>query len=144
MKVAEVTQAYAVPGVDHLIDVINPETGLTWINGETLENVRERYPLAELVDIEQWLAAKGAAQDTPITWSPVSDERAAEMLNVLPPAAYGTGGAFLVGEPVDHHAVSGAPRFEAYTCATGKWEVSSRPLTRAEFHKICGKTGGAA
>jgi hypothetical protein len=39
---------YAVPGHHNVIDTIVDATGLTSINGETFEQVRERYPLARL------------------------------------------------------------------------------------------------
>jgi hypothetical protein len=54
------------------------------------------------------------------------------MLNVLPPAAW-IGGAFMVGEPTDHCAETGRPRFQAYRERGMQFEVASRPMTIAEF-----------
>ena len=46
------THAFAVPGEDSIIDCINPNTGNSCINGETLEQIRLRYPKAEIVSME--------------------------------------------------------------------------------------------
>ena len=135
ISMMDCTTAYAVPGADHMIDVINPRTGKSWINGETLEFIRLRYPAAEIVNIDEWCAAKGARQDMPIVWTETTEEKYWEMLEVLPPAARHSGG-FLVGEPWDHHAVSGRARFAAYReLYGGKFYTANRPLTVAEFNK---------
>jgi len=86
------------------------------------------------------------AQDTPIKWTRTTKAKYWEMLEVLPPALW-IGGAFLVGEPTDHHATSGQPRFQAY------WErgtsgrpyekgyfAASRPMTCAELKKEIGRS----
>jgi hypothetical protein len=65
-------------------------------------------------------------------WAATTKEIYWDMLEVLPPAAM-MGGGFLVGEPVDHHATSGQPRFEAFIKQGEKYSVSSRPITRKEF-----------
>ena len=56
-------------------------------------------------------------------------------LECLPPAAW-IGAAFLVGEPSDHHAGTGAPRFQACRYVAGVYEASSRPLTLDEFRTM--------
>jgi len=132
MNILDATEAFAVPGEHSLIDCINPETGKSWINGHTLEQVQERYPGAEVVNIDEWCAAKGTKQDTLVEWNEVTEEQYYEMLNVLPPEIM-KGGGFLVGEPSDHHAVSGAGRFAAYVRKGDKFFASSRPMTRSEF-----------
>lgn len=43
------------------IDILNPETGRSAICGETLEQVRVRYPGAEIADFHQWADAKEKA-----------------------------------------------------------------------------------
>lgn len=126
------TEAFAVPGESHLIDCRHPERGTSWIEGETLEEIRQRYPGAEVVNIEDWCKAKGARQDTPIEWADITEEQYNEALECLPPAAMSAGG-FLVGEPSDHHAGTGAPRFAAYFRQGQQFVASSRPLTRKEF-----------
>lgn len=124
--------AFAVPGEDSLIDVIRPETGRSWIQDQTLEQIRERYPGAEVVNIEAFCAAKAARQDTPIQWDETTAEHYWEMLEVLPPACMLAGG-FLVGEPCDHHAGNGQPRFQAFRKIGEKHFAASRPMTVREF-----------
>lgn len=68
----------------------------------------------------------------PVTWTECTEEVYSDMLDVLPPAAM-KGGSFLVGEPWDHHAMTGQPRFAAYIKRQGKFFTASRPMTRAEF-----------
>lgn len=131
--------AFAVPGESSLIDVINPATGKSWIEGETLEQIRLRYPTAEIVNVSEWCAAKAARQDEPVTWAETTEEHFFEMLECLPPA-YQTGGekggAFLVGEPWDHHATTGRPRFAAYREIGDKFLKASRPMTVKEFKEL--------
>lgn len=115
-----------------MIDVINPVTDRSWIEGETLDEIRLRYPNAERVNIEQWCAEKGARQDSPVTWDEITREQYWYWLECLPPAYHGAG-AFLVGEASDHHSVSGAPRYQACIERGDKFLASSRPMTRAEF-----------
>jgi hypothetical protein len=125
---------YAIPGENHIIDAIGAD-GLTWVNKHTQAEVLARYPDAERYSMDDWLAAKAARQQTPITWAPTTALRYAEMLSVLPPVAY-NGWSFLVGEPDDHCAATGRPRFRAYRTylmGRARYEVASRPLTLAEF-----------
>jgi hypothetical protein len=135
INLMDYTEAYAVPGEENLIDIINPVTGLTAVYAETLEQIRERYPNAELVNIEEFCKRKAEGQDTPVTWSETTKERYWEMLECLPPTAHCSGG-FLVGEPWDHHATSGQPRYAAFSEIGGKYYASSRPMTRGEFRKL--------
>lgn len=132
------TQAFAVPGQDTLIDCVNPLTGRSAVYGNTLEEIRERYPSAEIVNIAEWCAAKGARQDSTVTWTETTEEQYWEMLEVLPPACM-RGGGFLVGEPCDHHAVSGKPRFQAFIKHGGKHYAASRPMTRDEYLELLPK-----
>jgi hypothetical protein len=60
-----------------------------------------------------------------------------DMLNVLPPAIMLTNG-FLVGEPYDHEADTGKPRFDGFKQMGGKFYAASRPMTREEFKKEVG------
>jgi hypothetical protein len=128
-------QAFAEPGAHNLIDIINPQTGLSSINGETLEQVRKRYPTAEVVDVDEWCQKKAEGQDSKIEWIETTEEKYYEMLGVLPPA-WLTQDSFLVGEPYDHHAVSGAPRFAAYIHFGKRYLTSNRPMTIKEFKSI--------
>ena len=129
------TEAYAVPGEDSIIDVINPANGLTSVYRETLEQIRERYPKAERVNLDEFCQQKAARQDTPIEWLASTEEQYNDMLNCLPPAAY-LSHAFLVGEPYDHHATSGRPRYACYAQVGKRFSVSSRPITVKEFKQL--------
>lgn len=71
-------------------------------------------------------------QPPAVVWNPTTADKYDEMLNVLPPAAW-IGGAFLVGEPVDHCPTTGAPRYEAYWQFGDAFVVSSRAITTREF-----------
>lgn len=132
------THAWAVPGDAHMIDVVNPATGRTAIFAKTPEQVRAEFPGAELVEIAAWLAAKAAAQDKPFHWWPATREQYEEALNVLPPVGW-DGYSFCVGEPWDHHAVTGRPRFQAFRRLGDRFERSSRPITVAELEASRGK-----
>jgi formylglycine-generating enzyme required for sulfatase activity len=130
-------KAYAIPNAKHLIDTINDETGLTCICKETFEQVRERYPDAQIVDVDQWCEEKQREQLAPITWQETNEETYWEMLGALPPARM-AGGAFLVGEPMDHLAATGESTFEMYRKRGSTFYVSSRSVTIAEFNQLIG------
>ena len=130
----EPTHCFCVPGVT-MIDEVNPHTGRSCVYGRTLDDVQTEYPGAELMTIADYCAKKAAAQDSPIQWDPITEDYWQEMLEVLPPAAYSDIG-FLVGEPTDHHAQSGRPRFVAYIRRNGQHLESSRPLTIQEFNAL--------
>ena len=127
-------ECFAVPGSSSMIDVIHPVTGKTLIYGKTLDDVRAEpgYEKAERMSVDDFCTAKASRQDTPITWTETTEEKFWDMLEVLPPAARFNGG-FLVGEPWDHHAITGQPRFAAYREQFDKFYVASRPMTRTEF-----------
>jgi hypothetical protein len=126
---------YAVPGEHNIIDVINPETGLSWYNGKNLEQIQARYPGAVIMSVDDWSKSVAADQDAPVTWGETTEDRYYEMLEALPPAYMGNLG-FLVGEPWDHHVITGQPRFAAYRCIKGKFLESSRPMTIKEFKTL--------
>ncbi len=131
---------YAIPGQNHIIDTINPQTDLTSVYGKTEAEVHAQEPLAVRMTWEQWRTAAVARQQTPITWTQVTEGKYQEMLEVLPPA-YWSGGAFLVGEPWDHCFATGAPRFAAYIERAGRFYTASRPMTVKELRAFL--TGGA-
>ncbi len=137
MKYSDCKTAFVEPCADNMIDLIHPETGKSLIEGETLEQIRRRYPTAEVVNVDDWLAAKAAKQDEPVTWKETTEERYHEMLNVLPPACW-IGGYFLVGEPWDHHAVNGRPRYAAFgqVGQNGRYVEASRPMTIVELKAL--------
>lgn len=115
-----------------VIDVINPLTGRTWIYGHTLEEVRAEHPDAEEMSLDEFGNWKASQQNTAIQWEPTTEDKFNEMLDVLPPAYY-SGRGFLVGEPYDHHATTGRPRYQAYKFDGESYWASNRPLTILEF-----------
>lgn len=131
---------FAVPGNLSMIDVVNPFTGLTACFNRSIEDVQKQYPGAVKMTIEEFCALKSAAQRTPVVWVDTTQEKFWEMLEVLPPAAWVRGktgsGAFLVGEPTDHDAGNGQPRFQAYWQRGDVFLASNRPVTRSEFKAL--------
>jgi len=117
-----------------MIDLVHPNTGKTVIYGKTLEDCRQEhgYELAELMLVDDFCKQKAAKQDSPLTFDQTTEDEFNEMLNVLPPAYMGHG-FFLVGEPCDHHALTGEPRYQAYGEAMDKFIKSSRPMTIREL-----------
>jgi hypothetical protein len=128
-------KAFAEPNAHNLIDTINPQTGLSTIYGETLEQVKQRYPTAEIVDVDEWCRKKAERQDTKVQWLRTTEKEYYDMLGCVPPACI-TRDSFLVGEPYDHHAVTGAPRFSAYIHFGDRYLKSNRPLTVKEFKAV--------
>lgn len=122
---------------ESIIDTINPDTGLSSVYGETLEQIRQRYPNAQFVNFDEWLAAKAARQDAEeAVWQESTEEHYWYGLECVPPAATG-GGAFLVGEPMDHHCASGLPRFTCHRqTRDGKFVVLSKPITIPAFRQM--------
>jgi len=137
LKYSDCRWCFAVPGANHIIDVVHPSTGRTVCFDRTLEDVQVEEPGAVRMLVDDFCEAKAARQHTPITWDDVSESRFTEMLECLPPALMLSGG-FLVGEPWDHDAGNGQPRFQAFRRRSGKHYASSRPMTKAEFRKAMG------
>jgi len=127
-------RCFAVPGKT-MIDVINPQTGLSYYYGKDLQKVREEHPDAVEMTVDEYCASKAKAQDTPLEWVETNEEKYMEMLEVLPPAGWQLG-IFLVGEPWDHHALTGAPRFACYRQDGKQFRASNRPITRKEFDAL--------
>lgn len=132
VNMSDCTRCYASKARGTMIDTIHPATGLSWCYSKSLAQVREEYPDAEEMTVDAFSEWKAAQQRTPITWAPTTEERFTEMLEVLPPALWLRNG-FLIGEPWDHDAGNGQPRYEAYRQRSGAYLVGSRPMTRAEF-----------
>jgi hypothetical protein len=135
-------EVYAVPGAHSIIDTINPDTGRTRYCGHTEADVLAREPGAVRMTWQAWKDAMIARQRTPITWALTTRETYEYMLNVLPPIDW-WGGAFLVGEPMDHDVLTGQPRYEAFAerglSDPRSYYASSRPLTRAELRAELGR-----
>jgi hypothetical protein len=135
LNTRDCTHGFAEPNSPTMIDLMHPVTKRSLCYGETLDQIRVRYPTAEIIEVAQWAAQKGATQDVPVTWEETTEEKYDEMLNVLPPAFWEQG-LFLVGEPWDHHAITGRPRFAAYRELHGKYFAASRPMTVKEARTI--------
>lgn len=120
---------------DIIIDVLDPGTGRTTTYGRTLEDVRAEgpeYAMAEQMTVGEFCRRKAKRQRTPIMWAPTTADKFSEMLEVLPPAAGGRM-AFLVGEPWDHDAGTGEPRYQAFWRCGNDYRIGSRPMTIREF-----------
>jgi hypothetical protein len=101
------------------------------------EQVKAKYPSAYRTTVDEFCAWKGEQQRSPIMWSETTEQVYDEMLGALPPALWLTNG-FLVGEPNDHEADTGEPRFDGFKQKDGKFYAASRPMTRAEFKNEVG------
>jgi hypothetical protein len=126
---------FAVRG-QSMIDLIHPNTGKSVCFAETLDQIRLRYPTAERMTVADFCRSKAELQDAPVTWVTTTEETWHDMLEVLPPACYRQfdgGCGFLVGEPADHHAVNGFPRYDAFRRDVNGYWTASRPMTRYEF-----------
>lgn len=131
------TECFAVPGMDHIIDVINPTTNKTAIYGRTLEEVRQQpgNEKAERMTIERYCREKAARQDAGFHWQEIDEREYDYLFECLPPILYGQLG-FLVGETYDHHALTGRPRYTACIRRGSRFFRSSRPLTVQEFRDL--------
>lgn len=130
---AQRADVFAVPGKDNIIDTVGPD-GLSSCFGETLDQVRQRYPGAVRLTRDAWRAQAIASQQTPIRWATSTQEQYIEMLEVLPPISW-RDGAFLVGEAQDHCIATGQPRYQAYRQIADRFYASTRPLTVAELRR---------
>jgi hypothetical protein len=127
------SRCFASKAKKTIIDILRSD-GKTMCFGSTHDEIRQRYPDAEEMTVDDFCDWMAEQQRTPITWISTTEDRFNEMLEVLPPADQMNGfAAFLVGEPIDHDAGNGEPRYEGYRRDGGKWFVSSRPITRKEF-----------
>jgi hypothetical protein len=57
------SKCFHVPGSDSIIDMVHPITGLSHIQKENLEQIRQRYPGAELREYEDVIWEKAHRQD---------------------------------------------------------------------------------
>lgn len=138
MLTTDFLEVWAVPGENHIIDTINPISGLTSVFGKDSNTVLAAEPKAVRMTWHAWQAEASARQQTRIEWELTTADKYQEMLEVLPPAFW-QDGAFLVGEPSDHHFATGRPRFAAYWERGGRHYAASRPVTLAELRKEIGR-----
>jgi len=116
-----------------IIDTVT-SAGRSMVFGETLDEIRVRYPDAQEMDEGELVTWKSSVQHTPIAWAEISGDKYEEMLCILPPAAQSSAG-FLVGEPMDHDFSTGEPRYTAFRQDGTRYYESSRPITRREFRR---------
>lgn len=115
------------------------------VDGKTIyekvsaEEALAKDPELRLIPMDQFCSEVGKVQDEPVKWSSIEDDDYYEKMNCLPPALTQSYG-FLLGEPQDHHFVSGKPRFAAFlrlgTGNLARFLRSSRPLTASEFVQL--------
>lgn len=78
-----------------------------------------------------------------MTWKATTKARYWDMLEVLPPAVMG-GGAFMVGEPMNHDPATGQPTFTGFKQVGDKYFEATEPMTIAAFRKLCPGVQGYA
>ena len=82
----EYAHVVAVPGARHCIDFINPQTGRTFINGETPEECAKRHPGAVMMAVAQYEAQQMAHRESLMKAPEEIDvNRWRYLLEVLPP-----------------------------------------------------------
>lgn len=136
MNTQEKTRCFAVPGALSCIDTVNPATGTGNWSGKTLFETQVRHPGAVEMDLQEFERVAATAQDAPVVWEPITEEKYWYYLEVLPPAVMWVGG-FLVGEPSDHHAATGLPRYQGCRdLGNGNHVASSRPMQVKEFASV--------
>lgn len=68
-------------------------------------------------------------------YAEIEKRKSAKKACDIPPAKM-AGGNFLVGEPYDHSASNGLPRFQMYRKSGNRYYVSNRPVTKIEFKNL--------
>ncbi len=126
------THAFAVPGEDNIIDMVRPDTQPSCHYNQNLEEMRQRYPEAQIVNATEFFAAIRQRKNPPLEWEITTRENYWNMLEVLPPK-YHRNGAFLVGEAMDHFGANGAARYDAFKQVGSIYYQSNRPVTVAEI-----------
>ena len=135
ITINDCTHVVAVPGHNQAVDIIHPITGRMIYGGKTVAECIADNPGAVVMTFDELTSQIAERQHTPIVWEPSTYEAFDYGLNVLPPAIWIRGG-FMVGEPCDHDAETGQPRFQAFRERGDIYERASRPMTRAEFREI--------
>ena len=101
------THCFAQMSTLTAIDEVHPVTGLSGIRGETLERVRQRYPGAEIMTWDDFIARKESALTT--TPTEIDEERWFYALEVLPPHRWDNGkdwNSFHISEAVSGNMVN--------------------------------------
>lgn len=129
---------FYVPGQTHIIDTIDPTTGLSASFSESLEQIQQRYPNAEVWEWEKaFEEIQRITYETSITApKEITEERFHEMLNILTPMKWRSGGgaeSFMVCEALslDLHSIFcriGSQYFEM---------TNRRSLTHDQIVQLC-------
>ena len=135
ITINDCTHVVAVPGQNQAVDIIHPITGRMIYGERTVAECIAENPGAVVMTFDELTQQIADRQHTPIGWEPSTYEAFDYGLCVLPPAIW-IGGTFMVGEPYDHDAGNGQPRFQAYRQRGEVYEKANRPMTRAEFREI--------
>jgi len=137
-KAARERRCFYVPGNRSIIDTIAAGTEQAYIGGETLEQIRQRYP-----GVEIWTLDDAVASIQKITYAtmislptPITAEKYMEMLCCMPPLNwrnYGGGESFMLceAETLDLHSI--------YCCIDGEYfqMVNSRFIKQGEIIALC-------
>lgn len=138
-------ECFVSPSTRTLIDGVRD--GRTWIHGETLDQVRLRYPDAVVMKYDDFATGESAAMRGPFEWTECTKEQYEEALCCLPPEMWWgggfvngewEGGGFLVGEVDNHDPMTGEGFFQAYRRVGDRCYWSTRCLTRKEFAEQVG------
>ena len=141
-QIDEGTRCFVCLAQATVIDFIHPETEKTLYFSKSRDDLLETYPDVSEMSLGEFMTWKAAQQRTPIAWNEeIPRDRFISALECLPPAA-GTDGwrDFLIGEPYDHDALNGEPRYQGYRRIGKQYFQSSRPITVTEFRAEVGDT----
>lgn len=123
---------FADPDGNNVIDLVTPDQKTGVFSKMSIADLEKETPAGRVMELAEWCKIKSARQNTPVEWLESTEESYDEALGCLPPVAYSSSG-FLVGEPYDHDALTGKPRFQAYRFNGFDHFKSSRPMTIQEF-----------
>lgn len=128
-----------VQGPTSIIDEVNPITGRSAVCGETLEQIRKRYPKAEIVTWEPWLSNKEKAHCTEP--QPIDKDRFMEMLEVLPPQRWQHGKNCESFELMEHYSGRVTSIYARFGNRYFEWmDVCGQSLAAHATH--CGQMAG--
>ena len=131
----EFQECYTLPDFDCMSDTIHPITGLTTYGGKSEADVRKEHPTILRMTTDAFCQKKAELQNAPVEWIPTDKDQYDLSFECLPPAFFDSG-RFLVGEPVDHCAKSGRPRYDGYCARQGAYFRTSRPMTVSDFKAL--------
>ena len=69
ISIKDCTHCFAVPGERSIVDCIDPVTGRGWYSDDDLEQIQARYPLVEIMLIDDHCSAVAKRQDVHVVWT---------------------------------------------------------------------------